>query len=84
MAYFVTKKVKGNKYLYIVWGQRDGKKTKTVKQIYAGSAEKVAKILQQPLPKFASYSYGEIALLLHIVSTVLIFPIFTDTSHPKL
>ena len=69
MAYFVTKKVKGKKYLYIVWGQRIGKRTKTVKQIYLGSAERVAKLLEQPIPKFTSYSYGDVAFLLHVAET---------------
>jgi len=66
MPYFVTKKVKNKKYLYIAWGKRIGKKTKVIRQVYLGSADRVAKLLEQPLPKFTSYSYGEIALLLHI------------------
>lgn len=66
MPYFATKKVKGKKYLYIVWGKRVGKRTKTVRQIYLGTAERVALLLEQPIPKFISHSYGEVALLLHI------------------
>jgi transposase len=66
MAYFVSKKIRGKRYLYIVWGKRVGKKTKTVKQLYLGSADRVAGLLSSPTPKFTSRSYGEMALLLHV------------------
>lgn len=75
MPYFATKKVKGKKYLYIVWGKRIGKKTKTTKQIYLGTAERVAQLLEQPLPKFFSHSYGELALLLHVAELSNFAPI---------
>ena len=66
MPYFVKKKINGKKYLYIAWAKRIGSKSKVIRQLYVGNAQRVAEILQSPLPKFTSHSYGELALLLHI------------------
>lgn len=65
MAYFVTKKIGGKKYLYIAWARREGKKTKVFRQLYLGSADRLVERLQGP-SKFKTYSYGDIALLLHV------------------
>lgn len=60
------RKVRGKTYYCAVEKKRVKGKVKTIKQIYLGSAEKIIELLEQPLPKFRSYSYGELALLLHI------------------
>ncbi len=60
------RKVRGKTYYCIVEKRRINGKVKTIKQIYVGSAERIVRLLTEPLPKFVSYSYGEIALLMHI------------------
>lgn len=60
------RKVRGRTYYCVVEKKRINGKVKTIKQIYLGSAERVAQLIEQPLPKFFSYSYGEMALLLHV------------------
>lgn len=61
--------VRGNTYYCLVEKRRINGKVKTTKQIYVGNAKRIAQLLAEPLPKFTSYSYGEIALLLHIAKT---------------
>lgn len=69
MVSLVKRKIKGHTYFYLVWMKRIGKKVVREKQIYVGSAEKILELLRQPLPKFTSHSYGEVALLLHVAET---------------
>ena len=66
MVSIVKKVIKGRPYYYFVWMKREGKKVIRVRQEYIGTAEKLVQRLSQPIPKFKSYSYGELALLLHI------------------
>ncbi len=66
MVSLVKRMIKGHTYYYLVWMKREGKKVVRAKQVYLGTAEKIFGLLSQPLPKFVSYSYGEIALLLRI------------------
>ncbi|MBI5393187.1 IS1634 family transposase [Candidatus Woesearchaeota archaeon] len=68
MVSLVKRKIKGHMYYYLVWMKRKGKKVFREKQIYVGSAEKIHQLLSQELPKFTSYSYGELALLLHVAN----------------
>ena len=58
--------VRGKTYYCVVEKQRIDGKVKTIRQIYLGSAERIARLLSNPIPKFKTYSYGDIALLLHV------------------
>jgi transposase len=57
---------RGKTYYCAVEKKRIDGKVKTVRQIYLGSAERITERLNEPLPKFKTYSYGDIALLLHV------------------
>ncbi len=66
MVSLVKRIIKGHAYYYLVWMKRTGKKVVRAKQVYVGNADRIQQLLMQPLPKFISRSYGDMALLLHI------------------
>jgi len=66
MVSLVKRIIKGHAYYYLVWMKRTGKKVVRAKQIYVGNADRIHQLFLQPLPKFTSRSYGEMALLLHV------------------
>jgi transposase len=66
MVSLVKRTIKGHVYYYLVWMKRIGKKVVRARQIYLGNADRIRQLLLQPLPRFTSRSYGDMALLLHI------------------
>lgn len=65
MASLLKKKIKGRRYYYYVECKRINGKTKLVKQIYLGSAEKILEKCQQKphVTEAAHHNFGEVAAL---------------------
>jgi transposase len=65
MASLLKKKIKGRLYYYYVESKRIGGKTKLVKQIYLGSAEKILQKCQQRphVTEATHHNFGEVASL---------------------
>lgn len=74
--------IRGRTYYCAVKKQRIDGKVKTIQQIYLGSAERIAGLLNTSIPKFKTYSYGDIALLLHVAEQTD-FSKIVSTHFPK-
>lgn len=74
--------VRGKTYYCAVEKRRINGKVKTIRQIYLGSAKRIAGLLNNPIPKFKTYSYGDMALLLHVAEQTD-FSKIVSTHFPK-